>query len=383
MATTHDYYEILGVERDVSANDIKRSYRRMAMKYHPDKNPGDAEAEAKFKEAAEAYEVLSDTQKRQLYDQYGHAGLRGTSTHDFGHMDAGDIFSMFGDIFGGSFGDGGRRRGSRASRGYDLETQVVLTLEQVASGTQEEIEFTRQDTCETCNGSGAKPGSKPIICGACQGQGRVAQSGLGGMFRMVTTCRTCGGAGQVISAKCADCRGSGRQPKSRKLTVKIPAGIHDGQAVRVPGEGEPGATAAPRGDLHVIVRIEEHDLFDRRGNDLVLQMPISFTQASLGAKVDVPIIGGHATLTIKPGTQHGQAFRLTGQGLPDLRSGRNGDLLAVAMIEIPRKLTKRQRELLHEFAETEDHDIMPESRGLWDKIKDNIADFTPHEENAT
>lgn len=368
MATQRDYYEILNLERQAGADDIKRAYRKMAMKYHPDRNPGDAEAEKKFKEAAEAYEVLSDPEKRQRYDRFGHEGLRGTSGHDFSHMDVGDIFSMFEDIFGGSLG-GRRGGGSRARRGYDLETQVQITLLDVARGVEKEIQFTRQDLCPTCSGSGAKPGSEPLACVTCGGAGQVAQSGFGGMFRMVTTCPACGGAGKVFKDKCTDCKGQGRKPKKRVLNVKIPPGIHHGQAIRVPGEGEPGMQGGIRGDLHVVIAVAEHELFTREDDHLILRMPVSFTQAALGATVRVPTLEGQHELTIPPGTQHGQIFRIAGKGLPNLRSGRPGDLAVLLQIEIPKKLTEKQKQLLRDFAGTENHDVMPESRGFWDKIK--------------
>jgi molecular chaperone DnaJ len=375
MPTQVDYYEVLGIERNASDADIKRAYRKLAMKHHPDRNPGDAEAETKFKESAEAYEVLSDTSKRQMYDQYGHAGLKGTSGHDFSHMDAGDIFSMFGDIFGGGGGGGSRRRRARQGpqRGYDLQTQTEVTLEEVADGVEREIEFTRQDLCESCKGSGAAPGAQPITCVGCGGAGQVAQSGLGGMFRMVTTCPSCSGTGKVIKDKCKTCAGDGRQPKQRVLKVKVPAGIHDGQAIRVSGEGEPGTLGGPHGDLHVVVRVAEHDLFTREDDHLILKMPISFTQAALGATLTVPIINGEHEITIKHGSQHGDLIRESGKGLPNLRGGRDGDLVIVLLIEVPTKLTSQQEELLREFAETEDRNVMPHSQGFWDKIKSYIS----------
>ncbi|MEX0886216.1 MAG: molecular chaperone DnaJ [Phycisphaeraceae bacterium] len=372
MATQRDYYEILNVERSASAEQVKRAYRKLAMKYHPDRNPGDAEAERRFKEAAEAYEILADDDKRRRYDRYGHAGLRGTSGHDFSSMDPGDIFSMFEDIFGGAFagGGGGRSRArGRGRRGYDLETQVEISLEDVYKGAEREVEFTRQDVCETCDGSGAKPGSEPVTCVTCAGTGQVAQSGFGGMFRMVTTCPACGGQGQVHRDKCSACKGSGRQPQHRKLTVKIPPGIHDGQAIRVPAEGEPGSAGGLRGDLHVIVRVEEHELFNREDDHLILRMPISFTQAAMGATVKVPTLNGEHELTIKAGTQHGQLVRIDGQGLPNLRTAERGDLIVALTIEIPTRLSEKQRDLLREFAATENRDVMPESTGFWDKIK--------------
>jgi molecular chaperone DnaJ len=381
MPTTRDYYEILSVERTADADEVKRAYRRLALKYHPDRNPDDAEAEAKFKEAAEAYEVLSDEAKRKVYDQYGHEGLRsrgGPAGHDFSRMDPNDIFSMFQEIFGGMGGGGfGAGRGRpRAARGYDLETEVTLDLADVAKGVERDVEFTRLDVCDKCTGTGAKPGTKPETCPTCAGQGKVAQQGLGGMFRMVTACPHCRGRGTIIKEACDTCRGKGRVPKKRKLKVKVPAGVHEGQAVRIQGEGEPPPPeAAPdgqgvRGDLHVVVRVKDHTLFHRDGDNLVVELPVSFTQAALGAEVDVPTIDGRQQLRIHAGAQHGDVYKLDGQGLPNLRSGRHGDLITIVKIEIPKKLTARQQELLREFAETEDQSVLPESHGFWKKMKD-------------
>jgi molecular chaperone DnaJ len=371
MATQRDYYEVLSVERSASGEEIKRSYRKMAMKYHPDRNPGNAEAEVRFKECAEAYEVLSDPEKRQRYDQYGHAGLRGAAGHDFSHMNVQDIFSMFEDIFGGSFSGarGGRRRGG-AARGYDLETQVIITLEEVLTGSEQDVEFTRQDLCENCKGTGGKPGTQPVTCVTCGGVGQVRQGA--GFFQMVTTCPHCGGAGKRYAEHCGTCKGKGRQPLKRELSVKVPAGIRDGQAIRVAGEGEPGVGGGPRGDLHVVVRIENHELFLREDDHLVLKMPMTYTQAALGANVEAPTLEGKpAPMRIEPGSQHGDLVRIKGQGLPNLRSGKPGDLVVVLTLEVPRKLSSRQRELLKELAETEgaERGAMPEHHGFWDKFK--------------
>lgn len=382
MPTTRDYYEVLSVERTADGEEIKRAYRRLAMKYHPDRNPDDAEAEMKFKECAEAYEVLSDDSKRKIYDQYGHEGLRGhgAAGHDFNRMNVDDIFSMFNDIFGGGGGFGGRAGARRGpARGYDLETEVVLDLKDVSTGVSKDVEFTRMDICDTCTGSGAKPGTTPETCGTCNGQGKVQQAGMGGMFRMVTACPNCRGRGTIIKDKCDSCHGKGRIGKKRSLSVKIPAGIHDGQAVRVPGEGEPPSVdvspsgQGARGDLHVVVRVKKHEFFERDGDHLLMEMPISFTQATLGAEVEVPTIEGKETLSIKKGTQYGDIFRIHDAGLPNLRSGRKGDLIVVAKIETPKKLTNKQEELLREFAKTEDKHVNPESHGFWKKITDFIG----------
>ena len=381
MASKRDYYEILSVTRTASGDEIKRAYRKLAMKYHPDRNPGDEEAEKKVKEAAEAYEVLSDAEKRKLYDQFGHEGLRGRGQagHDFSSMDVEDIFSMFGDLFGGAFGGarGGRGR-ARASRGYSLETQVEIDLDDVLAGVEREITFTRQDACSHCNGRGAEPGSEPVGCVTCGGVGQVRQGG--GFFQMVTTCPACGGRGKVVKDKCKTCAGSGREPRRRRIDVKVPAGIDDGQVIRISGEGEPGQTVngwdGPRGDLHVVVRVRPHKLLQRDGNDLLLKMPISFSQAALGAELEVHALDTGHTIKVPAGTQHGDIFRVDGGGLPDLRSGRRGQLIVVTLVEVPRKLTRRQRELLEEFAETEDHGVLPSSKSFWETMKGYLSGVT-------
>jgi molecular chaperone DnaJ len=376
-----DYYEVLGVTRTADGEEIKRAYRRLAMKYHPDRNDGEskAEAEIKFKECAEAYEVLADPAKRQRYDQFGHQGVAGMGQHDFSHMDVGDIFSMFDEIFGGLGGGfgrsagGGRAGAHRPARGFDLETQVELTLAEVATGAEKTIEFERQDNCEACKGTGAKPGTSPIVCPQCGGQGRVAQQGFGGMFRMVTTCPNCRGRGSIVRDHCPNCGGTGRTLKKRVVTVKIPAGVHEGQAVRIVGEGEAGDNGAPAGDLHCYIAIRPHPVFTRHNNDLVCQVPISFTQATLGGSIDVPTLKGKEELDIPAGTQHGEVFKLKGKGLPDIRSYRNGDEVVQILIEIPKKLTERQKQLLREFASTEDDKAMPQRKGFLDKLKDMFA----------
>ncbi len=293
MAKQRDYYEILGVGREASADEIKLAYRRLAMKYHPDRNRDNPEADAKFKACSEAYEVLSDPEKRSRYDRFGHEGLRGVGMHDFSHMGFEDIFSMFGDILGGGF-FGDRSRG-RVQRGYDLESSVELSLNEVASGVERTLEYKRQDYCDNCKGSGAKPGSQPQTCRTCGGNGQVRQGGLGGFFQMVRTCPTCGGKGRVIVDKCRRCRGTGREVKQRTVTVKIPAGVHDGQAVRLGGEGEAGPNGAPRGDLYCYVKIAKHPFLLRDGDDLLCELPLSFAMTALGnigadAALAVPLI---------------------------------------------------------------------------------------------
>ena len=371
-----DYYEVLGVNKKSSDDDIKRAYRRLAFKYHPDKNPGNKEAEAKFKECAEAYEVLSDANKRQRYDQFGHDGLRGAGIHDYSHMNVGDIGDIFGDMFGDVFGDifggrRGRRSGGRQgpSRGYDLETTVQLTLEEVAAGCEKTIEFTRQDTCSECKGSGVAKGKQPSKCTTCGGSGQVQRAGLGGFFQMVSTCPQCRGAGQVITDPCKKCKGKGQVPKKRKLSVKIPAGVHEGQGIRVSGEGEPGRMGGPRGDLYCYVRVKAHPFLMRDGSNLVVTVPLSFTQMSLGGMIDVPTLENTRQLKIPNGSQHGSVMRIRGQGLPDIRGGHKGDLLVQLVVEIPKKLSTEQEQLLRDYAKTEEVDVNSESKSFFEKIK--------------
>ena len=373
-STQRDYYEVLELSRDVGPDEIKKAYRRKALKYHPDRNQGDPESETRFKEAAEAYEVLSDPPKRQRYDQFGHAGVTGAGMHDFAHMGVEDIFSMFSDIFGGmGFGRSGR------SRGADLQAQVEISLAEVAGGTEKTLEFTRYDYCDDCGGTGAAPGSQRRSCPTCGGYGQVEQaSGFGVLFgRIVTTCPSCKGKGSLVVDPCRRCRGSGLCRQKRVVSVQIPPGIHDGQAVRIRGEGEPGESGAPRGDLHCYVRIKPHPFLERHNNDLVCRFPISFTQAALGAKVEVPSLNGRVAVTIPRGTQNGQVLRLAHQGLPDLRTGRRGDELVQVVVETPRKLSSRQAQLLREFAETEDRSVLPESKGFLDKLVEYFSGQEP------
>lgn len=375
--TKRDYYEILGVSRSASPEEIKKAYRRLAHKHHPDRNEGSAEAEAKFKEAAEAFEVLSDPAKRQRYDQFGHAGLSGAGLHDFTHMDVGDIFSMFDDIFGGALGGafGGRRR---RRGGADLRTEVLITLAEVAMGTDRTIEFTRRDFCDQCGGSGAAAGSQRRVCSTCGGYGQVEQAtGFGAILgRVITACPTCRGRGSTIGTPCPACRGGGRVMKGRIVTAKIPSGVHDGQAIRIRGEGELDEEGTARGDLHCVIRVEPHPFLERHQNDLVCRLPISFSQAALGAVVEVPTLTGKAEVKIQPGTQHGQLYRLRGLGLPDLNGGRHGDEIVEVLVEIPRKLDKTQERLLREFAKTEDRSVMPESKGFFEKLKEYLNSLT-------
>jgi len=373
-----DYYEVLGVGKNASADEIKRSYRRLAMKYHPDKNPDDKEAEAKFKECAEAYEVLSDPEKRRRYDQFGHDGLRGIGMRDYTHMRWQDIGSIFEDIFGFDdfFSDIFGARGARArragpSRGYDLETSVELTLDDIAKGTEKTIEFTRQDICQQCSGSGSAKGTSPVQCSTCRGTGQVARGG--GFFQMVSTCPQCRGTGQMITNPCKKCKGTGKTPRKRVVNIKIPRGVHEGQGIRVANEGEPGRGGGPRGDLYCYVRIKPHEFLHRDRNDLIAVVPISFTQATLGATIDVPSLNGTRQLKIPASTQYGSIFRIKNQGLPDIRTGQVGDQLVQVIIETPTKLNAEQQELLREFAKTENKRVSPKSASFFEKLKKHFG----------
>ncbi len=373
MARKRDYYEVLGLDRSAAGNDIKRAYRRLALKYHPDNYKGDkTEAEARFKELAEAYEVLSDPPKRQTYDRYGHEGLRGAGVHDFSSMGFGDIFSMFEDIFGGI---GVRPSRPARTRGLDLETEVELTLEQVATGVDQTLEFERNDLCATCGGSGSRPGTTPERCATCGGYGHVQQQvqGFFGLSVRIISCPHCDGAGTIIKTPCRDCGASGRGRKKRVLTVHIPQGVHEGQVVRIRGEGEPNREGTNRGDLHAYVRIRPHPLLTRRDDDVFCQVPITFTQAALGAKVKVATLVGTEEIEIPPGSQNGDVITLKKRGLPNQRTRRLGDEHVQICIEVPRKLNKKQRELLHAFAQTEQTNLSPARKSFFEKLKEYFA----------
>jgi molecular chaperone DnaJ len=372
------YYETLSISKSAGADDIKRAYRKLALKYHPDNYKGDkSEGEAQFKKLAEAYEVLSDNEKRQLYDRYGHAGLRGSGMHDFSSMGFGDIFSMFNDIFsGGGFG-GFSTRGGRGSRGLDLETTVELTLEEVSTDTERTLEFERMDFCETCDGSGSKPGTEPKKCITCGGYGQVQQqiSGVFGMSVRVIPCPDCGGKGQTITDPCKGCNGSGRTRKHRTLSVQIPKGISDGQVVRVRNEGEPGdysKSGSSRGDLHVYVTVKQHPLLGRRGNDLIAQVPVTFTTAALGGKIMVPTLTGPEEISVPTGSQHGDVVTLRRRGLPHIGSSIVGDEHVQILIEVPKKLSKKQRELLQVYGETEGDHVTPQRKSFLQTLKDHF-----------
>lgn len=369
MADKRDYYEVLGVMRSATDGQISEAYRKLAMKYHPDRNPGDDEAVVKFKEAAEAFEVLSHKEKRARYDQYGHAGLEGGGAAHF--HDVGDIFQAFGDIFGGGlFGDlfGGRGGRGRVHRGGDVHSETKLDLFEAATGTSKTIQFHRHERCETCKGTGAKPGSKVDTCRYCGGRGRVVQST--GVFSIQTTCPSCHGEGRVIRDACGDCRGSGYVKKKVTRKVDIPAGIEEGSRLRLGGEGEPSPDGGPPGDCYCLIHIEEHALFQREGKHLLCQVPITYTQAALGAKIEVPSLDGRETVEIPPGTQSGDAFTLRGKGMPELRSRNRGDLLVQVHIEVPKKLSPEHEKTLRQLAEIENTNVSPKRKSFVDKVKE-------------
>jgi molecular chaperone DnaJ len=346
-----DYYEILMVDKTETAEGIKKAYRKLAIQYHPDKNPGNPEAEEKFKEASAAYQILSDPEKRAKYDRFGHAAFQNGGRGGGGFSDVDDIMSHFGDIFGDIFGGGGRSRQSRNSprRGSDLRYLTEISLAEVISGVEREVEFDTEDTCGECKGSGAEKGSKAETCATCGGHGQVRVSQ--GFFQMQTTCPTCHGQGSVVKKPCKPCRGTGRQKQHRKISINIPAGVDSGTRLRVSGEGEGGYLGGPAGDLFVEIRVREDDRFEREGEQLYSKLSVHFLQLLLGAEVPVPTVTGQASLKIPKGTQVGETLRVSGEGLPSLRNGRRGDLNVQIDVEFPKKFSKKEEELLKSLAE--------------------------------
>jgi molecular chaperone DnaJ len=367
-----DYYEILGVKKNADDAGLKSAFRKAAMQCHPDKNPGDKAAEHKFKELNEAYQVLSDSQKRAAYDRFGHQAFeQGGGPGGFGDGFASSMSDIFEDLFGGMMGGGGRRGGGRG-RGSDLRTDVEITLEEAFRGKTASVKMPTPVTCEACSGSGAKPGSKPKTCATCGGHGRVRA--MQGFFAIERTCPTCQGRGETIENPCSACHGQGRVTKERTLSVNIPAGVEDGTRIRLAGEGEAGVKGGPAGDLYIFLSVKAHPFFQRDGADLYCRVPISMVAAALGGDFEVPTLdGGTAKVKVPEGAQSGKQFRLRGKGMPVLRSRDVGDLYIQAVVETPQNLTRRQRELLHEFEKESSRETQPESAGFFGKMKDFFA----------
>ena len=366
-----DYYEVLGVSRDCSEQELKSAYRKQALKYHPDRNPGDHAAEEKFKEASEAYQVLSDAEKRAAYDRFGHAGLgaQGFGAGPFaGGVDLGDIF---GDLFGEMFtmgGSGRGARGQRQQRGDDLRFDLTINFEDAIFGTETEVKIRRLETCSVCHGRGSASGRGPSVCSQCQGHGQIRYQQ--GFFSVARTCGACGGTGSVIGDPCQTCRGDGRAATEIKLNVKVPPGVEDGTRIRYAGEGDAGRLAGPKGDLYVILSIRPHDFFERQGHDLHCVIPISFPQAALGDEIEIPGIDGPVSIKIPEGTQSGKEVRVRGRGVPYLNERGKGDLVVKVVVQVPRKLSRQQREVVNKLAETLSVDNKPTAPGLIEKMKD-------------
>jgi molecular chaperone DnaJ len=374
MAGKRDYYEVLGVKRSATDKQIADAYRKLAIKFHPDKNPGDTEAVVMFKECAEAFEVLGDGERRAQYDRYGHAAFSGNAGGR-GFTDVNDIFAAFGDIFGDSgfgdlFGGGGRRR--RSSRGADVRCDVTLDLMQAARGATVTVEFQRHEICTDCDGSGAKPGSQRTNCTYCGGRGQVIQST--GIFRVQTTCPSCHGSGTVIKEPCPTCRAAGFVLKQVRREVQIPPGIDDQMRVRLPGEGEPSPSGGPRGDCYCFITVKEHTLFQRDGQHLIVRMPIAYSQAALGSTLEVPTLDGPTELKIPAGTQSGEVFKLRGKGMPSPRGRGIGDLLVQVNIEVPKSLNETQEELLRQLAEQDHVEVSPHRKSFFDKVREFFGD---------
>ena len=365
-----DYYEVLGVGRQADEGELKQAYRKLALQYHPDRNPDDEVAEEKFKEASEAYAVLSDPEKRGQYDRFGHEAVGAGGPGGF----QGGDFAAFGDLFNDLFGDlfgqrgGGRRAGGRGQRGADLRYNYPLELSDVLHGVEATLDLPKMMGCEPCAGSGAREGTAPEQCPQCGGSGQaIFQQGL---FRISRPCDACGGEGFVVRDPCPGCRGTGRTEGEKTIKVKIPAGVEDGMRLRVAGEGEAGIAGGPPGDLYVVVQLRQHPLFEREGADLVCEVPVPFAQAALGAEIEVPTLEGRVDMRVREGTQSGTLMRLRGKGLPSLGSNARGDQLVRIFVEVPTKLTETQRELLEQFADETGTDVSPVTKGFMDKLRD-------------
>jgi molecular chaperone DnaJ len=363
-----DYYEVLGVTREVSEAELKTAYRKLAMKYHPDRNPGDASAEERFKEASEAYQVLSDGDKRAAYDRYGHAATSSGFGGAGPFAEATDLGDIFGDLFGEMFGGGSQRRGTRVQRGEDLRFDITIEFEDAVFGKETEIKVRRRENCAACHGVGTTSGRGPTVCAQCQGRGQLRYQQ--GFFSVARACGACGGSGTVITDPCTTCRGETRVAREFKMNVKVPAGVEDGTRIRYSGEGEAGRFGGPRGDLYVVLTVRPHDYFERDGNDLHCVVPISFPQAALGAEVQIPSLNGEVTLRIPEGTQNGKEFRIRNEGVPHLNESGRGDLIVEVLIQTPKKLSRTQRELVRQLADSLAVENKPASRNMLNKMKD-------------
>lgn len=370
-AAKKDYYEVLGVNRDASDEEIKKAFKKLAMKFHPDRNPDNPKAEESFKEAKEAYEMLSDDQKRAAYDQYGHAGVDPSmGGGGFGGFNSGNFSDAFGDIFGDIFG-GARNQRSNVYRGADLRYNLEISLEDAAKGTETKIRIPVQTSCETCHGSGARPGTSPVTCTTCNGHGQVRMQQ--GFFSVQQTCPKCHGTGKMVKEPCPTCHGGGRVKQNKTLNVKIPAGVDEGDRIRLSGEGEAGVNGGPTGDLYVVVHLKEHPIFQRDGANLHCEMPISFSTAALGGEIEVPTLDGAAKMKIPAETQTGSVFRLRGKGIKPLRSSEHGDLMVHVVVETPVRLTEKQKDLLREFESSTQADAgkhSPKNKSWVDKARD-------------
>lgn len=372
-AAKKDYYEVLGVNRDASDEEIKKAFKKLAMKFHPDRNPDNPKAEESFKEAKEAYEILSDEQKRAAYDQYGHAGVDPSmgGGNGFGGFGGGGFSDAFGDIFGDIFGGGRGGQRSNVYRGADLRYNLEITLEEAARGSETKIRIPVQTSCETCHGSGARPGTSPVTCTTCNGHGQVRMQQ--GFFSVQQTCPKCHGTGKMVKEPCPTCHGNGRVKQNKTLNVKIPAGVDEGDRIRLSGEGEAGVNGGPTGDLYVVVHLKEHAIFKRDGANLHCEMPISFSTAALGGEIEVPTLDGAAKMKIPAETQTGGVFRLRGKGIKPLRSSEYGDLMVHVLVETPVKLTEKQKDLLREFESSTQADAgkhSPKNKSWVDKARD-------------
>ena len=368
MSSKRDYYEVLGVERSAAPEVVKKAYRKLAMQNHPDRNPGDKAAEDRFKEATEAYQILSDPERRSQYDRFGHAAFENAGGFGGFDFNAGFAEDLFNDLFGDFFGTSRGRGRNRARRGEDLRYDLEIDFEEAAEGGERIIDVPRLSSCEDCGGSGASDSGARSTCEACQGSGQVRFQQ--GFFTIAKTCGQCGGQGTIVKNPCRSCGGSGVRQKTTQLNIRIPAGVDTGSRLKLRGEGEHGRNGGPAGDLYVVLNVRPHPLFSRDGTDVVCEMPITFPEAALGADIEVPTLGGKVRMKVPAGTQSGKVFRLKGKGVPDLRGYGRGDQLVRVIVEVPRKLTARQRELMEEFARDMQKEVNPLTKGFFDKVKE-------------